>query len=71
MPQYTPTNGVANFELQPYTPITGVANFSLEDAPSTSVNYIQLSITSNGGSPFKVVSQPISKPIRLLRMDQV
>lgn len=59
MPQYTPTAGVANFELQPYTPVTGVANFSLEDAPtenytaifgSTGQNVFRLSPSSTEGT---------------------
>ena len=40
-------------------PIASSANFVI-----VSVNYTQLSIAPNGGKPFKVVSQPISKPVR-------
>lgn len=66
MPEYTPAvNGVVDFSLQEYTaPADGVVNFDISDAQAVSVNYVQLSIAPNGGKPFKVVPQPISKPVR-------
>lgn len=61
MPEYTSTNGVANFELRPHTSTNGTANFSLEDIIPPTATFGQ-----TGQNLFSLSQLPVGNYIELL-----